>query len=228
MRKHSAFTLIELLVVIAILATLLIISFGSWRNQIDKARDADRKADLQRLSVAFEDYFNDHECYPPAAWFDAPDDCGSDNLQPYLDKIPCDPVTKQPYYLEHSDCRGYRLLVTLDYNQDPVIASLNCQGALACGYGANYNYGIASGNLTVANPDNPAASASPTTSPPASALPTPSLSPSASPAPVNYYACNLTGSCTYRGTNPPPGCGSYYWPDNCQVDCADPIYQCTD
>lgn len=207
-----AFTLIELLVVVAILAILLIMGFGSWRNQIDKARDADRKTDLQRLKIAFEDFYNDHNCYPPAGILD--DDflthCGGDDLKPYLDKIPCDPVTRLPYFIEHSDCFSYRILTTLDNGSDPVIASLNCQPD--CGYSATDNYGITSSNLPVSS--NPAA------------VP----SPSPSPAIINYYACspNNGGSCTFRGTNPPTGCGSYYWPDSCPVNCANPTYQCPD
>ncbi|MEK7514052.1 MAG: type II secretion system protein [Patescibacteria group bacterium] len=202
-----AFTLIELLVVIAILAILLIMGFGSWRNQINKARDADRKSDLQRLSVAFEDYFNDYECYPPAAWFDAVDDCGSDNLSPYLDKIPCDPVTKLPYFIEHTSCVSYRILTTLDNDSDPVINSLNCQPN--CGYSPADNYGIASSNLPVSS--NPVAAPSP----------------SPSPAIIEYYACDTAdASCSFRGTNEPTNCGSYYWPNSCPVDCANPIYQC--
>lgn len=210
-RPRPGFTLIELLVVVAILAMLLILAFGSWRNQIDKARDADRKTDLQRLKIAYEDYFNDYECYPPITILD---NCSGPQLQPHLDKIPCDPVTKLPYFIEHSDCFSYRILTTLDNGSDPIIASLNCQPD--CGYSTTDNYGIASSNLPV--------SSNPTVAP----------SPSPSPEIINYYACRPpnppidNGACSYRGTDPPTGCGSYYWPDSCPVDCANPTYQCAD
>src|SRR3972149_11995402 len=92
--RRLGFTLIELLIVIAILAILIIISMMSWRLQIEKANDAKKKEGLYRTSQAFEEYFSDNECYP------APDtlqNCGGSELSPYLDKVPCDPVTKLPY-----------------------------------------------------------------------------------------------------------------------------------
>lgn len=145
----SGFTLIEIVIAFAILAVLLILGFGSWRQQINKARDADRKTDLQRLKIAFEDYYGDKQCYPPTSWFDNPNDCGSGQLKPYLDKIPCDPITKQPYYLERSNCQNYRLLTNLDDDSDPMSKKLNCNPD--CGFGANLNYGITSGNLAVSS-----------------------------------------------------------------------------
>ena len=92
--KRRGFTLIELVVVVAILALLLIITMMSWKNQLNKARDAQRKDDLQRISIAFEEYFSDFGCYPPENILD---NCGGGELKPYLDKIPCDPVTDKPY-----------------------------------------------------------------------------------------------------------------------------------
>ncbi len=196
-----AFTLIELLVVIAILAILLIMGFGSWRNQIDKARDADRKTDLQRLKTAFEDYFNDYECYPPITILSGP----SDGLKPYLDQIPLDPVTKLPYFIEHTSCVSYRILTTLDNDSDPVINSLNCQPN--CGYSPADNYGIASSNLPVSS--NPVAAPSP----------------SPSPAIIEYYAWDETCNCTFRGTSLP--LCTDYWTNSCQEACS-PENQCPD
>lgn len=144
MKPRPGFTLIEIIIAFAILAILMIMGFGSWRTQIDKARDADRKSDLQRLKTAFEDYFNDHECYPPLGTLSA-----SDGLKPYLDKIPRDPITKQPYQHQFIDCRSYRILTHLDNETDPIINSLGCNPN--CGYGSNLNYGITSSNLNVSN-----------------------------------------------------------------------------
>ena len=79
LKKNSGLTLIELLVVIAILAVLILIGLISWRSQFDKAKDAARKDDLQRLSIALEEYFNDNDCYPPTGTLDT---CGGDELSP--------------------------------------------------------------------------------------------------------------------------------------------------
>lgn len=198
------FTLIEIVIVFAIIAILLIISMMSWRRQLDKARDAQRKEHLQRLGAAFEDYYNDYECYPPADILSGP----SDGLKPYLDKIPSDPITKLPYFLQHSGCVSYRILTRLNNDSDPVINSLNCNPN--CGFpdDPEANYGMASSNISVSN--NPSASAPPSASP--GGLPL-------------YYAWDETCGCTFRGTNPPP-CARY-WINSCQETCS-PSNQCPD
>src|SRR3990167_8966396 len=115
MSSKRGFTLIELLIVIAILAILIIIAMMSWRLQVDKARDAQKKDDLHRISIAFEEYFSDNECYPPA---DILQNCQGDEFDPYLDKIPCDPTTGLPYCyitdLDNPSCfRSFKILTPL-------------------------------------------------------------------------------------------------------------------
>lgn len=193
MRQRHGFTLIELMVVIAILAILIITGMTSWRNHINKARDAQRKADLQRISIAFEDYYNDHNCYPPE---DILNNCGGAELTPYLFKIPCDPITKQPYHYEpdtdHPACfRNFRILTLLNNLSDPVAADL--------GYGPNYNYGVASTNISLANPVSASPSPSPTVSP------SPSPSPLPSP-PSGNFACDNQGICNIYENPSQHGC----------------------
>ncbi|PJC43574.1 MAG: hypothetical protein CO039_03230, partial [Candidatus Pacebacteria bacterium CG_4_9_14_0_2_um_filter_34_50] len=98
--KNRGFTLIEVLIVVAVLAILIIMALLLTPRQLEKARDGQRKSDLQKIKIAFEDYYNDNGCYPSA---DVLHNCGgvspSDHeLSPYLQNIPCDPKD-QSYYL---------------------------------------------------------------------------------------------------------------------------------
>jgi len=187
-KKHSGFTLIEVMIVVAIIGLLSVLGFMSWRNQIAKSQDALRKKDLQRISIAFEDYFNDNAYYPNG---DIIANCGGDELAPYLGTIPCDPVYSTPYcYLASGDLRSYRLLTTLGNLDDPSIADLGCSSSEFCGWEeecnavvdtrSGYNFGFASLNIPLADPTLPAPSPTPT--------------PTATPDPGNYacqsYVCN--------------------------------------
>lgn len=201
-RESNGFTLIELLVVITILSILLIMSFGTWRNQIDKARDSQKKTHLQRLKTAFEDYFNDHECYPPDGILA---ECNGQQLKPYLDKIPCDPVTKAAYTylpdLSQPACiKSYKIFTHLNNLSDPMIAAIGCNGQLGCGYDSTLNYGVSSGNtpLSILEPSSPA--------------PNPSLNPS--PA-SQYYYCQTEGNCTIFNPSDKQCSPSYINDPNC-------------
>ena len=233
----KGFTLVELVIVIAILAILLIIAMMSWRNQIDKARDAQKKADLQRLSIAFEEYFSDWNCYPGA---DILDNCGGDELDDYLDKIPCDPVTKRPYcYVTDSanqTCfKNFRIMTPLKFGGDPVIANLGCYSADPyCGWEpecadlpsliSGFNYGVSSKNVTVGNPALP----SPSPSPSAGASASPAASPSPSPSPSGNFACDPNGQCNVYADPQAAGCPVVFVdPIACQQACdASPANWC--
>ena len=156
----SSFTLAELLIVIAILAILAVIAFQNYKSQTEKAFDKKRKDHLNRLKVAFEDYYNDHNCYPSS---DSLDPCGegAEQLQPYLRIIPCDPGNNQPYVLatDNDACpQKFKIYTTLGYENDLEIEELGCLGG--CGPSAGdyvdgssienndytYNYGVSSTN----------------------------------------------------------------------------------
>lgn len=104
-RVQSGFTLIELLIVISIVALLALLIINLLVGQIRKGNDAKRKADLDRIKIAVEEYEKDHNCYPPPDLMlcdQPPNDPGS-GLRPYLNKIPCDPITKASYYYDYDD-----------------------------------------------------------------------------------------------------------------------------
>jgi len=188
------FTLIEIMVVFAILAVLIIMGMNSYHNQINKARDADRKGDLQRIRIAFEDYYNDHNCYPTADKMQFCGDQDPGNLKPYLEKIPCDPITHQPYFYfldpDYPACgRNFRVLTHLDNLANPIIADLSS-------YCAGCNYGVSSTNVN--------------------------LFPTASPHPGdedNYkYACSGPPTCDVWD-HFPPGCWFFNNTAECNSIC---------
>lgn len=146
LNRQDGFTLTELLIAVAIIAIVaLIVILMNWRIQIDRAYDARRKADLEKIRISLEEYYNDKSCYPASGSFDQ---CGGATLAPYLAKILCDPQTSKPYlYIPDTDpCTGYHACVTLKDKGDPDIARLGCDPDLGCGWGAGYNYCIAAGS----------------------------------------------------------------------------------
>ena len=179
-----AFTLIEILIVTAIIGILSVALVYSFIHQRDKATNARIKSDLSRLKTAFEDYYNDHNCYPPASFFDDASDCGSNALAPYLSSIPCSPRSNTPYELETdaTGCGWYKLYGELiDPANDPqAVAQYSASANPELG-----NYGVSSSNTTVSVNF---------------ATPTPASSPTASTSPSdNYYYClgdSSHGGCT--------------------------------
>ena len=104
--KQKGFTLVEIIIVVTIvvilgLATLVGINPMA---QIFKGFDTRRKADLNKIKIALEAYYSDHECYPnflPVKDAEGRPSyiCDSAVLSPYLASMPCDPNSKKPYTL---------------------------------------------------------------------------------------------------------------------------------
>ncbi|HOZ03652.1 MAG TPA: type II secretion system protein [Candidatus Woesebacteria bacterium] len=145
-RFRKGFTMVEMMIIMALIG-ILSVSIG-WQvtRQLSRARDSERKDDLAKIKLAFEDYYNDNESYPP-------DDtiltnCGGAQLMPYLPVIPCDPSTHDPYLYEPDLATGgYRVYAILENPAEKSVTDLNCGGSLGCnvpGFPA-YNYGVAVG-----------------------------------------------------------------------------------
>jgi prepilin-type N-terminal cleavage/methylation domain-containing protein len=155
-RFQTGFTLLELLIVVAILALLIISLFLGVNLQLMRSRDAQRKAHLEKLRLVFENYYNDNQTYPPENIFfnggtkSDPAICDQPlaALQPYLDKVPCDPDTREPYnYLSIYHglvADGYRLYTQLEDKNDQGIKAVGCTSA-GCGDLSDFNYGISVG-----------------------------------------------------------------------------------
>jgi prepilin-type N-terminal cleavage/methylation domain-containing protein len=240
--SRRGFTLTEVLIVVAVLAVLFIILLLNFNSHQGRARDAGRKTDLEKIKIAFEEYYNDHGCYPPS---DILNNCNGQELQPYLDRIPCDPFTKEPYVyvpLEDNECKGYRVLAHLENTEDPAIGQSGCESSCGCGFGAEYQYGISSGvtlKQTVCTPINPPASSpSPATSPGGGTSPSPGSgggspspstssppSPSVTPMP-GTYACDPAGACNLYENPSAAGCDITFNDQYCENMCYRVDYRC--
>lgn len=145
-RKLAGLTLIELLVVLAILSILILAGVSTYRTQLAKGRDGKRKADLNKIQKALEDYMNDEDCYPS-------DFSCSASFTPYLKQVPCDPINNDNfnYFYSYDDgttCKKwYKIYTKLENINDPIIAKVGCAPPVGCGPSGNYNYWVSSPNM---------------------------------------------------------------------------------
>lgn len=123
------FTLVELLIVISIIVILAIILVGIFNpiQMFNRARDAQRKKDLARIKIGFEEYFNDNGCYPNNSLIsdlNSAANCKSTTVfSNWLSIWPCDPDSK-PYLIvaEGSNCnKWYKVLTQLQNTNDSSI-----------------------------------------------------------------------------------------------------------
>lgn len=130
-------TLVELVVVIAVvgLLTSVTLALVNPAQQLAKARDTKRKADLAQIQAALELYRADQNSYPsslPA--------CGgtlSNSGTTYLRDVPCDPKNSGQLIYRYLPVGAtpvsYQLIVCLENSTDPDIDSPNnttyCSGS---------------------------------------------------------------------------------------------------
>jgi type II secretory pathway pseudopilin PulG len=149
-KKVYGISLIEVLIVMVIVLLFLIVAYIAFFSQIGKARDAKRKDDLERIRIAFEDYFNDYGCYPSSIVLENCGDAfplGAD--KPYLHRVPCDPKSKEPYliFVQQTVCPTWYIVLTTMENQTGL--SNPCQtGCNFEGEDQAYYYYITSGNIS--------------------------------------------------------------------------------
>lgn len=210
--KISAFTLVEILIVLSIISVITIFSAVNGPTQLQKARDAVRKSNIDRIKKAVEEYYQDKNCYPTAI-----SACGNsflDGNMVLIDNIPCDPTNKLSYtYVpETNDCpKSYQLYANLEYSADAIIDKIGCRNG--CGPDCQYNYGVASPNEKL-NPfcQQPSATAVPVAT-----------------EPVLQYVCAPSGSCEVYADPIISDCPNVYVDDpTCQNTCKDPKQRCHD
>jgi general secretion pathway protein G len=116
--KQKGFTLIELLIVLAIIGVLTTFIMANFIGARERARDAQRKSDLQQMRAAFELYRSDQGTYPPAPL----PSCGSSltiSGSTYMQKIPCDPSNAGKYVYKYTTTgTTYSLFACLENEND--------------------------------------------------------------------------------------------------------------
>ncbi len=128
-KRKRGFTLIELLVVVTIIGLLASAGVVMYNSFLKKSRDERRKLDLSNIRIALEAYKSDNDSYPSRL----------DDLTPnYLDKIPTDPKTKDPYSYQPipSGCDETTTVCT-----DYTIGALTEGGETTACSGVNLNCG---------------------------------------------------------------------------------------
>lgn len=218
LKNQTGFTLLELIIGITIILILIVLAVLLFKpqTQIFKAQDTKIKTDLRRIQIAWEDYYNDHNCYPtgvPAC---------AEAFLPYLDQFPCDSRGQSyNYYPEDITCpQGYRFYVKLQNIKDADIEKVNCQNGCGPGGSSLYNYGVSSANIVLESGSGSQPTSPPTA--PTSVLPTPTpVLPTSAPG-GNYYGCfNLT--CIPMSG---PICSPNYQISTCFGQCLNPVNEC--
>lgn len=193
-KLRAGFTLTELLIVVALIAILAVAGLIGYRLQLSKSHDAIRKRDLNNIKIAFEHYFSDNGCYPPASILN---NCGGAQLQPYLDKIPCDPETGAPYSLTLDTTTGcaqkFYAYTDLSNKND---TQIRCNG----------KYMVNSSNMTDSELNAGCTGQIFCQS--------------------GYYGC-IAGSCVLISAITKPACSPMFCSINCQNSCSNPSFELT-
>lgn len=125
-KKVKGFTLIELLIVIAIIGVLSALLMANFIGIRQRARDAQRKADLRQVQSALELYRSDNSSYPSGngSISTVLNNCsGSFGNSPacsatYMQKLPSDPLGGSLIYSYSSGGTTYTLFACLENASD--------------------------------------------------------------------------------------------------------------
>lgn len=159
---NTGLTLIELLVVMVIMGILATVGFGQYKTSQIKARDAQRKGDLDNIARALEMFYNDNDSYPLSSgdgkimvasseinWGGEFNKVYDSQDVVYMKTLPDDPVDDYDYCYE-SDANGsyFKLYAKLENTNDDDYyePGYECGGT---GAENTYYYGITSSNTSL-------------------------------------------------------------------------------
>lgn len=151
--KKNGFTLVEILVTLTILVVLALIMVGILNPivLVNKGYDSQRKKDLNRIKVAFEEYFNDKGYYPPDLSWNTAENCNSETVfAPYLNSWPCDPSGTPYIIIVDQRMHSFRVIANLQNKKDKDIptAWYTRTDILISGVDLKQvNYGVSSSNI---------------------------------------------------------------------------------
>jgi len=119
--KKPAFTLIELLVVMTVIGILAALIMPNYMSARERARDAQRKSDLDQIQKALEMYKMDQNPpqYPGTGGLPF---CGKPlqfGSEVYMKEFPCDPKGSPPYVYNKTSALTYTLTACLENKSDP-------------------------------------------------------------------------------------------------------------
>lgn len=145
-KRNFGFTLIELLVVISIISILTIISVSQFNTAKIKARDTQRKADIDSVGKALNSYYADYGKFPEPTMVMWGGEFRDDN-----------PGAEPYYYMrvvpeENNGDVEYCYLPDADYGQYLLFGNMEGVGATTGDYsacGESYNFGKAGPNTTI-------------------------------------------------------------------------------
>ncbi len=101
-KLKAGFTLVELIIVVAIIGTILTVSFISFTNARQKARDAKRLSDITQIQNTLELYLRDEGRYPDTITFGSPL-TGSSSIRVYMNNLPQNPSPRNDGACPNSD-----------------------------------------------------------------------------------------------------------------------------
>lgn len=155
MKRKNGFTLTELLLVISIVAIMAIMLVGILNPifLVNKAKDSERKKDLDAIKKSFEEYFNDKGRYPTNVndW-NIKSNCEKNVTDfKYLNPWPCDPVSGEPYdIIVGNNGRWFKVLTNLGNRKDSDIPVGWYNTSPSYFYDVDINkvnYGVSSSNI---------------------------------------------------------------------------------
>jgi general secretion pathway protein G len=112
-RRSRGFTLLEMIIVISIMAIFMAIALPTYNHSILRARESVLQSDLDTLNDAIVKYTLDKQKAPQSL-----DDLKGSG---YIEKIPEDPMTKEPNWEVEQDDTS---LLSID-QQDPGITGVH-------------------------------------------------------------------------------------------------------